>query len=313
MPADQQHGRRRGDPAAAGGAPRPVARLARARGCGAEAGRRRRPGGQPPARKPAGIGRRARAPGSALITVSKRGGISGCRSRSSRRRAEPLIGGPIEHVDHRPTAARRGEWPLAGDDPRRARLPGRKCRRGSRRRRKTLRREPSSAQAACSRSCRPGWARPPGVSSSKTGSRARLKSSSIGMPSAVTSTFDGLMSRCRTPRSWAWSRASASRAPHQAIALRYVRFARASRPVERGRRRRLCRLEPVERAARTSPSRGRLHLAVGQDPRQGDAPEIGHAQQMQARRRVDPVGIAPARCGCAEAGPASAARASRGA
>jgi hypothetical protein len=44
-------------------------------------------------------------------------------------------------------------------------------------------------------------------------SAARLKSSSIGRPSSVSSTFAGLTSRCRIPRSWAWASPPANSAP----------------------------------------------------------------------------------------------------
>ena len=129
---------------------------------------------------------------------------------------------------------------------------------------------------------------PPSVPS---GSRARLKSRSIGMPSAVTSTFDGLMSRCRTPRSWACSSASASRAPHQAMARAYGPPRQAPSAPTTGRPAASAGSSRSSASTRSAP-RAVLRLAgVGQDLRQGDPAEIGHAEQVQAGRRVDPVRV----------------------
>ena len=58
---------------------------------------------------------------------------------------------------------------------------------------------------------------------------ARLKSRSIGLPSAVSRMFDGFTSPWMTSRHCAWSRASASRAVIQAMAWQSVRLFRISR------------------------------------------------------------------------------------
>ncbi len=111
------------------------------------------------------------------------------------------------------------------------------------------------------------------------------------MPSEVTSTLDGLMSRWSTPRSWAWSRASASRAPHQAIARDTNAGASSRRPVELPAGRTPAGSSRSSASTRTAPERGGLNLGIGQDPRQRDAAEIGHAEQVQPGRRVDPVRV----------------------
>ena len=100
---------------------------------------------------------------------------------------------------------------------RRGRRPGHRDRSGCRPSSTRPRPAPPGARAPCRRgSRRPRRARPRRGRS--RGSCARLKSSSIGRPSPVTRTFEGLTSRCKTWRSWACCSASAIRAPHQAIA-----------------------------------------------------------------------------------------------
>ena len=113
------------------------------------------------------------------------------------------------------------------------------------------------------------------------------------MPSPVTRTFDGLMSRCRTPRSCACSSASAIRRPTRRSPARSVRRASAAPPRRSARRRCLLLSGPSRSstATRSAPDRAALHLGVGQDPRQRDPAEIGHAEQVQPRRRVGPVGV----------------------
>ena len=64
------------------------------------------------------------------------------------------------------------------------------------------------------RPAQPRGGGPPGA----IGRRARWKSSSIGWPSPASRTFDGLMSMCTRPRSWAYCRPSARQAPIQQIA-----------------------------------------------------------------------------------------------
>ena len=101
--------------------------------------------------------------------------------------------------------------------------------------------------------------------------------------------LDGLMSRCSTPRSWACCKASASRAPHQAIALGYVRLARAVRHRRRwplGRR-----LEAVEARDELGSGPCRRHGRVGQGTRQGQAAEVRHAEQMEPGRRIRPIRV----------------------
>ena len=63
----------------------------------------------------------------------------------------------------------------------------------------------------------------------RAASAARLKSSSIGWPSSVSRTLAGFRSRCRMPRSWAWARPSARRAPIQRTASDVSRTRRAAR------------------------------------------------------------------------------------
>ena len=131
------------------------------------------------------------------------------------------------------------------------------------------------------------------------------------MPSAVTRTFDGLMSRCRTPRSWACSSASASRAPHQAIGPGVAAARPApSRPADGPPAGAPSRLEPVER-------RDQLR-AADRPPSPPGRPGPGPASPGRSRACRAGAGRSPGRsgtsgpgrCACAGAGPASAARAS---
>ena len=52
--------------------------------------------------------------------------------------------------------------------------------------------------------------------SSPSSNFARPKSVTQTLPTASRSRFDGLMSRCSTPRLWAYARASATWAPRRA-------------------------------------------------------------------------------------------------
>ena len=62
--------------------------------------------------------------------------------------------------------------------------------------------------------------------------------------------------------------------------------ARCAGRASRGRPLLRLRPEPVERLDQLGPRAGDPDLRVGQDPRQGDPAEIGHAEQVQPGRRV---------------------------
>ena len=174
--------------------------------------------------------------------------------------------------------------------PRGARGP---CRRASRRARRGRRRG-RRASASC----------------------ARLKSRSIGIPSPVTSTFDGLTSRCRTPAVvGVLQRLGQPGPPPGDRPRRSVRRrARPARPVD-GRRR-----SRVAAAARRSSDRDQLGPragAAGSPGRPGPAPASpGRSRACRAGAGRSPGRSGtngPGRCACAGAGPGSAARASRSA
>ena len=110
---------------------------------------------------------------------------------------------------------------------------------------------------------------------------ARLKSSSIGCPSTVSRIFDGLRSPCVTPRACAWSRASANRAPSQAMARAYDEAPMSSRARAPEARAgvlggRDAVQGPQQVAARSPPARR------AQDLPQGRPAEEGHAEQVEA-------------------------------
>ena len=189
-----------------------------ARGRSGAAHRRPPPGGRPPAPTPMRSGRPDAAPGSGGPRPpgprARRAGVARSRGGPARR-ASAARKQRLGHRPGRATAGRTSSSPSPGN--RRGPPRVRRGRSGHRRSPESPRRAPPGAREPCRRGSRrtaPG----PAVGSSIRGSWARLKSSSIGRPSPVTRTFDGLTSRCRTPRSWACWSASAIRAPHQAIA-----------------------------------------------------------------------------------------------
>ena len=120
--------------------------------------------------------------------------------------------------------------------------------------------------------------------------RARLKSSNIGLASAVTSTLEGLMSWCNTPQSWAYWSASARRAPHHAIAWANDRPRSASRPSARG----LARTDAPSSsstASKSAPVFAERVVRLGKQVSQRDSAEKGHAEQMKARDDVDVIRV----------------------
>ena len=123
------------------------------------------------------------------------------------------------------------------------------------------------------------------------GSCARLKSSSIGRPSPLTRTFDGLTSRCKTWRSWACSSASANRAPHQAIAWAYVRRASAVRLAARSARAPSVGWRRSSRLRRSAPVRAAPICRMIEDLKKRDPAEIRHAEQMKPGGRIGPVRV----------------------
>ena len=119
--------------------------------------------------------------------------------------------------------------------------------------------------------------------------RARWKSSSIGWPSAASSTLDGLRSRWTRPRSWAYCRRSARQAPIQQTAWTYDDAGQEPRrrPLDRQRGRaarpgsRACASQevlPVRRCRRRGPQAASSRSSVV-------PAEIGHAQGPQAGGR----------------------------
>ena len=133
------------------------------------------------------------------------------------------------------------------------------------------------------------------------------------MPSPVTSTFDGLMSRWSTPRSCAWSSASAMPAPHQAIAGDRSARNSAARPAERPGRR-FASSAPGDRAPRRARPRSRAFGPAGRRAAARASPGQSRACRGGAGRSPGRSGTSgPERCACAGAGPGSAARASRSA